>query len=338
MPRRRTRSVTIDLEAAGGGYKVLRGSPEHEYYDAPFARPGLGGGTISFEEAARRGLLGREYSGRGIPAPAAIGAARRAGGLVHKGVHGAGEAVGGGLRLAESFFTEAPPPGMVGYWTGKGTRADPRHFHGVPERFAGYALLAGLLVWGLEQLEVDISNWWANSPFNVGADLTSLGQKLGASVMASLGFPVSTDAQGNVTSVGARKSLPFLDWVGNQIVPTGTAITSWAASIDSLALTTPPPGAPIPQPPPGGGQLSTGNSSFPPGTFLPQAGASPCQPGFTLMSAYADIFGGFTAWACVRNDYVWWAQANGYTAFVPTIGTGTPGGHGIPPPHHGKSP
>ena len=146
-----------------------------------------------------------------------------------------------------SVYEHPPVPGSWGHWRGKGTKRDPYRWVGISEKVALGILGAALVVWGLECIEVDISNWWSNSELNVGNDLT----KLGADVLGALGIPYSTDSSGKVSSVGPRKNATFFSWLLQQVVVQGGDLEQATVTVGGLSTgfpsaqgtSNPPPGS-----------------------------------------------------------------------------------------------
>ena len=71
-------------------------------------------------------------------------------------------------------YEHPPVPGSIGKWWGKGTQRDPYHWVGVSEKLAAYVALGLIAVWGLEAIEMDVSNWWSSSVLNVEQDVRFL--------------------------------------------------------------------------------------------------------------------------------------------------------------------
>lgn len=149
-----------------------------------------------------------------------------------------------GARL--SVYEHPPVPGSVGHWTGDGSRKKPYRWVGVSEKVVLGLLGAALVVWGLECIEIDISNWWASSALNVGNDLS----KLDDDVLDALGIPHSTNSVG-AKSVGARQAGTFFSWLFKQVVVQGGDLEQAATTIGGLS-TGFPSGGGTSVPPPGG--------------------------------------------------------------------------------------
>ncbi len=139
-------------------------------------------------------------------------------------------------------YEHPPVPGSVGKWQGKGTRNDPYHWVGISEKVAASAIAVLLVIWGLEVIETDVSNWWSNSSLNVGNDLTTLSDD----VLNALGFPVTTDSSGQTTAVGVRQHSTFWTWLFQQVVVQGSDLDQAVFTVNGLSTgftTVNPPGS-----------------------------------------------------------------------------------------------
>jgi hypothetical protein len=151
--------------------------------------------------------------------------------------------------LASKLFVYRHPavPGSIGRWQGKGTRKDPYHWVGLGEKAVGITIGALIAIWGLEQLGVDVSNWWSGSVLNVNNDITSLDQD----ILSALGIPYSTDSNGKTTGTGARKAASFWTWLFQQIMVQGQDLEQAVSTVNGLStgfpsgqgLSAPPPAA-----------------------------------------------------------------------------------------------
>lgn len=143
-------------------------------------------------------------------------------------------------------YTLPPVPGSIGRWRGKGTRNDPHRWVGVSEKLAAYAALGLIAVWGLECIEIDVSNWWENSALNLSHDLSYFQQLDGlvAGGLDALGFHVTRDRGGNPTAVSPRTPQTFWSWVLTQAMIQGNDIETAASTVNGLSTGLPPGQAP----------------------------------------------------------------------------------------------
>jgi len=132
-------------------------------------------------------------------------------------------------------YEHPPVPGSIGRWQGDGTKRHPYHWVGISEKLAAYAVLGLVIVWGAEQIDVDVSNWWTSSAVNVENVLTSLPQD----ILNVLHIPYTVDNNGHVTSTGARQTATFWTWLAQQVMVQAGDLEAAVTTINGLSG--PPP-------------------------------------------------------------------------------------------------
>jgi len=211
-----------------------------------------------------------------------------------------------GLVSGPGMYAHPPVPNSIGRWRGKGTKNDPYRWVGVSEKLAATAVGVALVVWGLECLEVDVSNWWATSTLNLDHDLSYF-QNIGASVLGSLGFPVATDSKGNVTAVGARQHATFFTWLFQNVMVQGGDLAQGAATIGGLSVGTGPTGIGSPPPAPGAsspGQTLSGGS----GGLTSHSGKSASSLLYGIIGQLSGVGGSypnFTGYTIQYGSSIW---------------------------------
>lgn len=131
-----------------------------------------------------------------------------------------------GSRLA--VYEHPPVPGSIGKWMGKGTKTDPYHWVGVGEKVAGVTIGLLLAAWLLECIEVDISNWWSTSAFNVESDLTAIGDD----VLGAVGIQHSGPA---AAGRHVRKPATFFTWFFQNAMMQGADLDQAVFTVNGLS-------------------------------------------------------------------------------------------------------